>query len=69
MHITKTIRAMMISTTIGTAMYRTIITSFENGEESPGKTTHMQHNSVTHGTQNDDKTMTIDQKMQLHVCL
>ena len=30
----------MISTTIGTAMYRTILTSLDNGEESPGETTH-----------------------------
>ena len=69
MHTTKTIRATMISITIGTAMYRTILTSFDNGEESPGETTHMQHNSVTHCRSNDDKTMTIDQKIQLHVCL
>ena len=40
MHTTKTIRTTRNSTTIGTAMYRTILTSFDNGEESPGETTH-----------------------------
>ena len=49
MHTTKIIRTTMISITIGTAMYRTILTSFDNGEKSPGETTHMQHNSVIHG--------------------
>ena len=49
MHTTKTIRTTMNSTTIGTAMYRAILTSFVNGEESTGETTHMQHNSVIHG--------------------
>ena len=46
MHNTKTIRATMISITIGTAMYRTILTLFDNGEESPGETTHMQHSTI-----------------------
>ena len=40
MHTTKTIRITRNSTTIGTAMYRTILTSFDNSEESPGETTH-----------------------------
>lgn len=40
MHTTKTIKTTMNSATIGTVMYRTILTSFEDGEESPGETTH-----------------------------